>query len=200
MRTSASGGWSRTRSSSSSCAIRSTGPTRTGRICGRPGWRRSRTSSPPASGSRGAGPPAGPTSGTTSASACTAARCATCSRRSARDQLLVMRYRDLSDEPVATLDRVCRFLGVATGVVGEVPPENVRAYVADSPVERGSAVRAAQRRPGRAALSGARTAGRERTAVGAAAPQPAGLSQRQWSAPTAVDPRPAGATPAVFRR
>ena len=51
-----------------------------------------------------------------------------------RDQVLVMRYRDLRDEPVATLDGVCRFLGVATGVISEVPPENVRAYVADSPL------------------------------------------------------------------
>jgi hypothetical protein len=60
-----------------------------------------------------------------------------------RDQLLIMRYRDLVDEPRATLDRVCRFLGVATEVIGEVPPENVRAYVADSPVN--AAVRFALR-------------------------------------------------------
>ena len=64
-----------------------------------------------------------------------------------RDQLLVMRYRDLSDEPVATLDRVCRFLGVATGAVAEVPPENVRAYVADSPLN--AVVRFALRNGGR---------------------------------------------------
>jgi hypothetical protein len=51
-----------------------------------------------------------------------------------RDQVLVMRYRDLRDEPITTLDRVCRFLGVATGVIHDVPPENVRAYVADSPL------------------------------------------------------------------
>ena len=60
-----------------------------------------------------------------------------------RDQLLIMRYRDLVDEPSVTLDRVCRFLSVATGVVGEVPPENVRAYVADSPIN--AAVRFALR-------------------------------------------------------
>ena len=32
------------------------------------------------------------------------------------EQVLLLRYRELRDEPVATVDRVCRFLRVATGV------------------------------------------------------------------------------------
>ncbi|MFF0578199.1 sulfotransferase family protein [Streptosporangium saharense] len=45
-----------------------------------------------------------------------------------REQVLVFRYRDLVDRPVATLDRICRFLGVEPGVVTEVPRENVTAH------------------------------------------------------------------------
>jgi hypothetical protein len=43
-----------------------------------------------------------------------------------REQVLVLRYRDLVDRPTDTLDDVCAFLGVATGLVADVPPENVR--------------------------------------------------------------------------
>jgi hypothetical protein len=46
----------------------------------------------------------------------------------------VLRYRDLRDRPADTLDRVCRFLGVATGVVHEVPAENVWPYPAKTPL------------------------------------------------------------------
>jgi len=45
-----------------------------------------------------------------------------------RKQVLVVRYRRLVDEPAATLDRICAFLGVQTGVVGEIPRENVTAH------------------------------------------------------------------------
>ncbi|MET8050385.1 MULTISPECIES: sulfotransferase family protein [unclassified Streptosporangium] len=45
-----------------------------------------------------------------------------------REQVLVYRYRDLVDRPADTLDRICRFLGVETGVVTEVPRENVTAH------------------------------------------------------------------------
>ena len=45
-----------------------------------------------------------------------------------REQVLVVRYRLLVDEPAATLDRICAFLGVATGVVGEIPRENVTTH------------------------------------------------------------------------
>ena len=41
----------------------------------------------------------------------------------------MLRYRELRDAPAATLDRVCRFLGVAEDVVTEVPRHNVRPDV-----------------------------------------------------------------------
>lgn len=46
-----------------------------------------------------------------------------------REQVLLVRYRDLRDTPVETADRVCRFLGVDTGVVTQVPRHNVRSDV-----------------------------------------------------------------------
>ena len=46
-----------------------------------------------------------------------------------RDQILLLRYRELRDAPAATLDRVCRFLGVAEGTVTDVPRHNVRPDV-----------------------------------------------------------------------
>jgi len=45
-----------------------------------------------------------------------------------RGQVLVLRYRTLIDEPVATLDKICAFLGVPTGVLTEIPRENVTAH------------------------------------------------------------------------
>jgi Sulfotransferase family len=45
-----------------------------------------------------------------------------------RDQVLVLRYRLLIDDPVAALDRICAFLGVETGVLTEIPRENVTAH------------------------------------------------------------------------
>lgn len=45
-----------------------------------------------------------------------------------RDQVLVIRYRSLVDEPAATLARICRFLGVADGVLTEIPRENVTSH------------------------------------------------------------------------
>jgi hypothetical protein len=41
------------------------------------------------------------------------------------EQVLVLRYRDYRDRPVETVDTVCRFLGVAPGVVADVPTENL---------------------------------------------------------------------------
>ena len=46
-----------------------------------------------------------------------------------RDRVLVLRYRELVSEPGPTLDRVARFLGVETGRVGVVPPDNSRPFV-----------------------------------------------------------------------
>jgi hypothetical protein len=48
-----------------------------------------------------------------------------------REQVLLLRYRQLVDTPQQTLDRVCAFLGVAEGQAHAVPPENVKPYVAD---------------------------------------------------------------------
>ena len=44
-----------------------------------------------------------------------------------REQVHVVRYRELIDEPVATLDGICAFLGVDTGVVDSIPGSNVQA-------------------------------------------------------------------------
>ncbi len=46
-----------------------------------------------------------------------------------RDQVHIIRYLSLVEEPQATLDGVCRFLGVAEGVITEVPARNVGGYV-----------------------------------------------------------------------
>ncbi|WP_239308979.1 MULTISPECIES: sulfotransferase [unclassified Frankia] len=51
-----------------------------------------------------------------------------------REQVLVLRYRELRDAPTATLDTVCDFLGVTTGALGAVPSENVTPFVADTTV------------------------------------------------------------------
>lgn len=45
-----------------------------------------------------------------------------------REQVLVLRYRLLVDEPAAALDRICAFLGVETGVISEIPRENVTSH------------------------------------------------------------------------
>ena len=44
------------------------------------------------------------------------------------ERVLVFRYRDLIDHPAGALDRICAFLGVAQGVVSELPRENVTAH------------------------------------------------------------------------
>ena len=45
-----------------------------------------------------------------------------------REQVLVLRYRRLVDEPAVTLDRICAFLGVEAGILTEIPRENVTAH------------------------------------------------------------------------
>jgi hypothetical protein len=45
-----------------------------------------------------------------------------------REQMLVIRYRLLVDEPAVTLDRICAFLGVETGMVTDIPRENVTSH------------------------------------------------------------------------
>jgi hypothetical protein len=44
-------------------------------------------------------------------------------------QVHVLRYRELVDAPGATLNRICRFLGVSEGRVGAVPSSNVSHWV-----------------------------------------------------------------------
>lgn len=48
------------------------------------------------------------------------------------EQVLVLRYRDLKDEPVATLDRICAFLDVEPGLLDGVPQANVTPHVENS--------------------------------------------------------------------
>jgi hypothetical protein len=43
--------------------------------------------------------------------------------------VLLLRYKELKDSPAVTLDRVCDFLGVRTGVLSAVPKENVNRHV-----------------------------------------------------------------------
>ncbi|MDR6176477.1 hypothetical protein QE364_001189 [Nocardioides zeae] len=46
-----------------------------------------------------------------------------------REQVLVLRYREIVDAPTATLARVFAFLGVPSIEVAEIPPDNSRGYV-----------------------------------------------------------------------
>lgn len=45
-------------------------------------------------------------------------------------RILVLRYRDIVDEPAATVDRTARFLGIREGLVPAIPRENHRHFVA----------------------------------------------------------------------
>lgn len=49
------------------------------------------------------------------------------------EQVMVLRYRDLVDQPEATLNAVCRFIGVREGAVTTIPRDNTRPFVADGP-------------------------------------------------------------------
>jgi hypothetical protein len=49
-----------------------------------------------------------------------------------REQVLVLLYRDVRQRPRETLDRVCTFLGVDTGVVTDIPAQNVTAAASPS--------------------------------------------------------------------
>jgi hypothetical protein len=54
-----------------------------------------------------------------------------------KEQVLLLRYRDLRDSPEATLDTICTFLGVETGLLSSVPSENVRSHVEVSRLNAG---------------------------------------------------------------
>lgn len=53
-----------------------------------------------------------------------------------REQVHIIRYLSLVEEPAATLDLVTRFLGVDEGVITEVPARNVGGYVPPTPYTR----------------------------------------------------------------
>ena len=44
------------------------------------------------------------------------------------EQVFMIRYREMIEDAAGTLDRICGFLGVAPGVIFEVPRENVTAH------------------------------------------------------------------------
>jgi hypothetical protein len=48
-----------------------------------------------------------------------------------REQVLVLRYKELVDEPEHVLRRVCRFLGVPEAAVTAIPSDNSRVFVRD---------------------------------------------------------------------
>lgn len=45
------------------------------------------------------------------------------------ERILVIRYRDVVDDPAGTVDRACRFLGIETGLVPQIPRDNARPFV-----------------------------------------------------------------------
>ncbi len=47
----------------------------------------------------------------------------------AADRVLVLRYRDLIDDPRTAVDRACRFLGIREGLVDSLPRDNSRSFV-----------------------------------------------------------------------
>jgi hypothetical protein len=49
-----------------------------------------------------------------------------------REQVLLLRYKELVTDAEGTLNRVCRFLGVEEGRVEAVPSDNSRVFVPDS--------------------------------------------------------------------
>jgi hypothetical protein len=112
-----------------------------------------------------------------------------------RDQVMVLRYRTLVDEPAATLDRICGFLGVDGGVLTEIPRENVTSHPERTLAHRAAslAMRAGdalgQRLPGNA--SAAATAGVHRLERflqrGNRQRQPLSWEQRQALLPTFAD-------------
>ena len=70
------------------------------------------------------------------------------------ERVLVLRYRDIVDDPRGAVDRTCAFLGIATGHVDAIPRDNARAFVrpgpAGEPLGRSSAPEhgsASSRRP-----------------------------------------------------
>ncbi len=53
-----------------------------------------------------------------------------------REQVHILRYRDMVNRPAETLDAICAFLGVRPGIISQVPRENVTAHPEHSPSHR----------------------------------------------------------------
>lgn len=53
-----------------------------------------------------------------------------------KEQIFVLRYRQLIDNTAAVLDEIAEFLGVRTGLVASIPKSNVSNWVPDTPVNR----------------------------------------------------------------
>jgi len=45
------------------------------------------------------------------------------------ERILVLRYRDIVDDPRGAVDRACRFLGISTGAISSIPRDNARSFV-----------------------------------------------------------------------
>ena len=109
-----------------------------------------------------------------------------------REQVLVLRYRLLVDEPSATLDRICAFLGVEAGVLTEIPRENVTAHPEHTLRHRAAALgmragaAAGRLLPGNAAAAATRRLERF-LQRGAGERQPLGWEQRQALLPKFED-------------
>ena len=69
------------------------------------------------------------------------------------DQILVLRYRDLIDDPAATMDRVCTFLGIEPGIVTSIPRDNTRPFVERLRTDPELRAHVARRRQSRRAVS-----------------------------------------------
>jgi hypothetical protein len=52
----------------------------------------------------------------------------------AREQVHVLRYKELVDEPARSIDAVCEFLGVQTGIVDTIPASNMSGWADDTPL------------------------------------------------------------------
>ncbi len=63
------------------------------------------------------------------------------------ERVLVVRYRDVVDQPGPTVDRVCRFLGIREGLVDQIPRDNSKPFVMPGwrPTVLGPVVRAGAR-------------------------------------------------------
>lgn len=50
-----------------------------------------------------------------------------------REQVHVLRYKELVDEPARSIDAICEFLGVEAGLVDSIPSSNMSGWADDTP-------------------------------------------------------------------